>query len=391
MQAFKLFFRIVAKNKSAFLIYVGTLIGVTALFVTLSGGSAQGDFAGSRPTLTVINRDGGELGRGLESYLRETTLPADLEDDEGARLDALYFGQTDYILTIPEGFTQRLLAGESELGLERRSSHNAMARVQVELLVSRYLNLARAYLSGLQGLDAGQLDSRVRESLRVQAHTRLLTAPAAQEGSLLFYLRYYAYAVLSILILCVSSVMLAVGSPEIRLRSAASPLPLTRQTLQLILASLLLTLGLWALLSLFGLALYGRGAHPGAVRLLLANSLAFTVTSLCMSFMLAALISNRQAQSAVANVVALSSSFLSGVFVPQSLLSPFVQRLASLLPAHWYVRAIDALEPGLAPGALALDYSREGILIQLGFSAAFLSLALLGAKKRGLAPSRSAS
>ncbi len=127
------------------------------------------------------------------------------------------------------------------------------------------------------------------------------------------------------------------------------------------------------------------------MRLLLANSLAFTVSSLCMSFALAALISNRQVQSAVANVVALSSSFLSGVFVPQGLLSPSVQRLASLLPAHWYIRAVDALEPGLAPGALALDYSREGILIQLAFSAAFLSLALLGARKRGFSPSRSAS
>lgn len=84
-------------------------------------------------------------------------------------------------------------------------------------------------------------------------------------------------------------------------------------------------------------------------------------------------------------MVTLSASFLSGVFVPQSLLGNQVQRIASFLPTHWYVRAIDALSPGLAPGATALAYSRESVLIQLGFCAAFLALALLGAKRRGLA------
>ena len=66
------------------------------------------------------------------------------------------------------------------------------------------------------------------------------------------------------------------------------------------------------------------------------------------------------------------------------------ENLAELEGGRYFdARAVDALNYNLAPGATALSYSREGMLIQLGFAAAFLALALLGAKKRGWAASGS--
>lgn len=385
MQAFKLFFRIVAKNKSTFLIYLGAFLLITVLFVAFSGSQPEEGFESSKVLLAIENKDAGAVGRGIESYLREMTSPVDLAQNESARLDALYFGETDYILTIPEDFTQRFLAGENDPGLERRVGHDVMPQVQVELLIGRYLRLASLYRDGLPGISEEDLARRVRDGLREQADTKMLSSPVSQGHSLIFYLRYYAYATLSILILCISSVMLSVSRPEIRQRSAASPVPMTRQILQLILGSLLLALALWAILVGAGLAVFGKGTHPAVIRLILYNTLVHTLVCLCLSFALSTLITSHTVQSAVSNVVTLSASFLSGVFVPQSLLGNQVQRIASFLPTHWYVRAIDALSPGLAPGATALAYSRESVLIQLGFCAAFLALALLGAKRRGLA------
>lgn len=385
MQAFKLFFRIVAKNKSTFLIYLGTFLLITMLFVTFSGSQPEEGFESSKVLLAIENKDAGAVGRGLESYLREMTSPVDLAQNESARLDALYFGETDYILTIPEDFTQCFLAGENDPGLERMVGHDVMPQVQVELLIGHYLRLASLYRDGLPGISEEDLARRVRDGLREQADTKMLSSPVSQGHSLIFYLRYYAYATLSILILCISSVMLSVSRPEIRQRSAASPVPMTRQILQLILGSLLLALALWAILVGAGLAVFGKGAHPAVIRLILYNTLVHTLVCLSLSFALSTLITSHTVQSAVSNVVTLSVSFLSGVFVSQDLLGDQVQRIASFLPTHWYIRAIDALSPGLAPGATALTYSREGVLIQLGFCAAFLALALLGAKRRGLA------
>lgn len=389
MQVFKLFFRIVAKNKSTFLIYLGAFIGITMLFVSFTSPQAEGGFESTKVSLLIMNKDQGAIGQGLTDYLSDMTNPLSLPDSEDARTDALYFQKAHYILSIPEDFSRRLMAGDSDLGLERRLGHNSMAQAQVELLISRYVNLASAYREGIKNISEEDLVRRVRGNLNKNASAEMLSASGSSANSLQFYFRYYSYSVLSILILCVSSVSLAVGKPDIRQRNAASPIPGTRQALQLIAGSLVLALALWGFLMALGLSLFAREAHPQVIRLLLGNSLVHTLVCLCLSFMLSVLIKNHMAQSAIANVVTLSMCFLSGVFVPQELLGQTVQRLSSFLPTHWYIRAVDALNYNLAPGATALSYSREGMLIQLGFAAAFLALALLGAKKRGWAASGS--
>lgn len=384
MQAFKLFFRIVAKNKTTFLIYLGVFIGITMIFVSSTAPRPEDGFESTRVSLVLINRDQGPIGQGLADYLSRMTSPLILPDSEEARTDALYFQKAQYIISIPEDFSQRMMAGESDPGLERRLGLNGMAQVQVELLISRYVNLVSLYREGLDDISEEELALRVREGLEKTASAELLSSVGSSGNALQFYFRYYSYSVLSILVLCVSSVMLAVGKPEIRQRNAASPVPGTRQALELIGGSLVLALALWAFLMALGLRLFGRGADPQAVRLLLINSLVHTLVCLSLSFTLSMLIKSHVAQSAVANVVTLSVSFLSGVFVPQELLGQAVQRFSAFLPTYWYIRTVDALSFNMAPGASALRYSREGLLIQLGFAAAFLALALLGAKKRGL-------
>ena len=87
-------------------------------------------------------------------------------------------------------------------------------------------------------------------------------------------------------------------------------------------------------------------------------------------------------QSAVANLVTISLSFLSGVFVPVELLGEGIKRLSIFLPTYWYVRTVDLLDPGMTPSPAASAAFFEGLLIQAGFAAAFLALSLLLARRK---------
>ena len=84
----------------------------------------------------------------------------------------------------------------------------------------------------------------------------------------------------------------------------------------------------------------------------------------------------------VANVIALNTSFISGVFVPQALLGDTVKYAASFTPTYWYVTAVGDIA---ALSSFSWSVTKEifmGMLIQLAFAAAFLIVALVLGRQR---------
>jgi ABC-2 type transport system permease protein len=100
------------------------------------------------------------------------------------------------------------------------------------------------------------------------------------------------------------------------------------------------------------------------------------------------LIKNHNAQSAVANTVALGLAFLSGSFVPQSLLNANVLAVARFLPTYWYVRASDQIGRLSAFSWETLKPVIFSFLIQLGFAAALICIALVVARQVRSGPAR---
>jgi len=110
--------------------------------------------------------------------------------------------------------------------------------------------------------------------------------------------------------------------------------------------------------------------------LLAANALVFTLACLSLSFLISQLIKSRAVQQSIANVLALGTCFISGVFVPQELLGDAVQTLASFTPTYWYVRAVNTLDSLPVMDLQALQPVIQAMLIQLGFAVALLAVAL---------------
>ncbi|MNC77436.1 hypothetical protein D3C75_1293910 [compost metagenome] len=88
--------------------------------------------------------------------------------------------------------------------------------------------------------------------------------------------------------------------------------------------------------------------------------------------------------SAIANVVGLGPSFISGVFVPQQFLWDTVLHIASFTPTYWFVQGNTRISTLTSFNWNSLSPVFYDMLIQIGFAVAFLSAALMLGKRKQL-------
>ena len=100
----------------------------------------------------------------------------------------------------------------------------------------------------------------------------------------------------------------------------------------------------WAMLIGLSFLLYGETLLSfGGLPMLLANTFAFALVSQSIGFLVSSFVKSFTVLSAISNVLSLGLCFISGVFVPQAIMSPGVLTAASFLPVYWYVKANNAI------------------------------------------------
>ena len=117
MPVFKAFFAIAKKRRNAALIYLGIYAVITLLLSALSQDSINENFKASQRSIAITDEDNTDASRALCDYLasiHQVTTPEPGEDT--ALLDAIYYRTLNYAMVIPEGFEDRVLAGESHGG-----------------------------------------------------------------------------------------------------------------------------------------------------------------------------------------------------------------------------------------------------------------------------------
>jgi ABC-2 type transport system permease protein len=206
------------------------------------------------------------------------------------------------------------------------------------------------------------------------------TGNAPDTNYMTYYFNYLAYAILGVMIMGVTSFMMAFNDTDLANRNQCSPLKPLNMNLQVLLGNAAFAAAVWAAMCAMVFLIYGRLPVNSGTALLCLNALVITIVALSIGFLAGKFIRNPGVQSAVTNVVALGISFISGVFVPQELLGSTVLGIARFTPTYWYVKAVGDIRDIVTfnfQSVLPVLYS---MLIQLGFAAAIFTLALVLAK-----------
>jgi ABC-2 type transport system permease protein len=333
----------------------------------------------------IINHDeSSALTDGLVDYLADKSFiipPA--KTDEEIR-DALFFNDAEYVITIPAGFADDYVSGTHALTLEKMTVPGSSTGVKTDILVQKYLDLFRLYLeSGKIAQDdqaaLQETSERVQSDLENQAAVTWEGAEkinAVEKAASIF--NYLAYVLLAVMILGVSSIMIVFSKRDLKNRMNCAPVRSSRISFEMMLGNLCYAIFVWAVMSAVSLLFAGTEAVlDPRVWMLVMNALVLSFSALSVSFLVGSLIRSPNASQAIANTIALGSSFLSGVFVPQWLLGDTVKRIASFTPTFWYVSAIEKIKVLQTYNWQDTKTIYLYMLIQLGFAAAFLVISLV--------------
>ena len=380
MQVFKNYFKIAKSFLPMILMYLSIFL-FFAIIATSQSSSESGAFSAIKPPVAIENHDNSIFSNGFVDYIKQNTEVVDVEDNETARKEAIYFQKVLYVYVIPENFGNDLFAGKEPkiTTLQVFSSYAEQAR----MLGENYLRLASPRIA--VGMSQTDVVAGVKNDIsNSQTIAEVRGAKVTDSSSKVQYFYNFAsYVMLALCIMIVSMIMIIFASKNIKRRNLVSSLSYGKITGQLLFGNLILAVGIWLMFVITSCFLYPDTMLTTFGIFYALNAFTFMIVALSISFLIGSLSKNKNVANAMTNIIALGSSFICGVFMPQSLLGDSVLAFAKFLPTYWYVKSNELIY-GLS------DFSVESIkpilgnmAIVLGFAGAiFIVTYIIGRFKR---------
>lgn len=384
MQVYKAFFKIIYKNLSQIMIYVFVFVFFAIILSKVYTNPTKAVFTESKINVAFINYDkNSKLVQGLKDYLGKNVNYIDISDNTQKLQDALFFRQVEYIIKVPSGFTDNLLSGKP-VKLEKTTVPSSTSSILIDNVIDNYLNTAKTYNDNIKGLSTEQLISYINHDLSQKTDVKINNPNALKPKSdnCSYYYNYLAYSLSAILILGISSVMIVFNDTNLRKRNYCSPLKLRNINFQMILGTFSFAIISWIIMISASFIFYGGSMITKNGLLMILNSFIFTLTALSISFLIGNILNSKPAISAAANVISLGSCFISGVFVPQELLSKPVLKIASFTPTYWFVKSNNAIEDLTNFNTKNLLPIYNNMLVMIAFAAAILMITLVILKQK---------
>lgn len=335
MTIFKNYFKIVKKSLPIIIMYTAIFSVITAITVKANGGEQQ-QFTASKPDIAIINNDEQTVFlENFEEYIKQNAEIKELQNDETSLKDALFFGDVDYILIIPENYTKDFLDGKN-LKIETMKVPDSYGASYCEMLLNRYLNIANVYSK--TGITEEQLNEYIKEDLSKTADIQIKQNDSSKAASLKYFFNFSNYTILATAIFVIGAEMTVFNEKKIRQRNIISKTNYKKINSQLFLGNIVLTICVWLIYVVLSLVLYPDAVLTKQGGLYVLNSLVFCIPVLSIGFFVGNIVRNKEAQSGIVNVIALGSSFLCGAFVPQELLGASVLNMAKILPSYWFIK-----------------------------------------------------
>ena len=340
MTVFKAFFQIVREYKGTVILYTALLIGFSIFNMQSSETSLS--FIPSQPDIYIVSEDqGGKLSSHLMSYLKKNCHIVSLKNDEEAINDAIFYRDVNYVVYIPQHYSQDVLLGKNpEISIKSTGDYQSSL---AQMLLERYIKVQRTFVDN--GYDETalikQMDQVFKTDVDVQVTSKI---DSAKTSKATFYFNFASYSIMACVMYIVCLILSSFHKEEIKNRITVSSLSYKTFHNQLLLASFVYATFLWLVYVVAAFFIVGNCLLSIRGLIYIVNAFLFTFCSLTLALMISSLVTDKNAVSGIVNVVALGSAFLAGVFVPSTWLPDIVLKIAHILPSYWYVCSNDLLQ-----------------------------------------------
>lgn len=337
MIVFKTFLKVLNKCKVPIIMYTVILVTFGAFNMKTSENSMS--FTPSKPDILIINNDEslGITGDFIE-YISKNSNIKNIQDTQEAISDALFYRDVNIIIYIPKNFRQDFL-NKLKPNIEVKSTGDYQSSLAL-LMVNKYIKIANIYLSEDLQEDAiiKSINSTLENESQIDVISKLDTDSLSKMS---LYYNFANYSILAGTVYVICLILSSFKKEEIRKRTIISSMNYKSLNRKLLLANGLFALVLFVVYVVLSFALLGDIMFSIHGAICIINLFFFTICALTISFLIANLVTNKNAINGIVNVIALGSSFLCGAFVPIRWLPDIVINIAHVLPSYWYIKTND--------------------------------------------------
>ncbi len=383
MQVFKLYYKIFSRGIIvATIIYLVVFSFITLIFTKFSSNPSEQVFSIEKCRVAIIDYDKSLLSNNLSEYIKNNSNYVEINNisEEGLK-DSLFFREAEYILIIPENFSDKFLS-DDRISLQTMRIPNSTSGRLLDTMVNKYLNIIDLYVKGDSDIELKSAIEKTVDDLNIKTDIVLTNG---KKGStmpkFLSYFNYLTYPLISILILCISGITLTINEIDIKRRNICAPISTSKFSLGLFLGNLSISAVVYLVFVIYAAIIYNKSLFTNTGLLVIFNGLIFTTVCLSLCFLISNIASKRS-MSAISTVLSLGACFLGGVFVPQELLSETVKNVAVVNPAFWYVKANNILGSLNTFNYQTLEPVIFAMIVEICFAVAFFAISLVIIKQR---------
>ena len=378
MTVFKTFLKILNKNKFIIILYTVFLIGFGGFNMQTSDNSTN--FVASKPDIMIVNYDEEKgITKDLIKYITDNSNIIELNNNEEAINDGLFYRDVNYVIYIPENYSEDFMDGKNpEINIKSTGDYQSSF---AEMLLSRYIKVANIYQKSIKNED--ELTSKINETLSKQSEVEITSKLDTDSlAKATFYYNFASYSILACLVYVICLVLSSFKDIKIQKRTIISSTDYRKLNRQLLLSNSLFSIILWGVYVALSFVLIGNIMFSNQGIIYLVNSFIFTICVTTIALFIGNLVSNKNAINGIVNVIALGSSFLCGAFVPMEWLPDGVLKIAHILPSYYYISSNESLKTLEVFNLETMQPIITNMIVILGFSIIFIILTNIVSKRK---------
>ena len=349
MSNLKLYWKLVKSCRKPLMIYFSIFITVFFIYASFLGDSKQTTmFQEVEPDIVWVDHDQSEASNALKSYMQDIAEIKDVGDTKKDHEDALFYGFVSFIVEVPKGFEDNLLAGK-DTNIACTSRPDEVNASMLEMKIESYLSTMHIYHESDPALKVSQLNEKARQSvdtkldISMRSNEELNISQTLRSG----FFNYASYIFMALTMLSVGLIMTTIFKSNLQKRDLVSPISSNKRNFSLFVANILFGSALWAVFMVVIMFLPNSDMWTLQGFFYGLNLYIYGMLCVSVGFLFSCLLSNKahvgQALNGLTNIVSLGSAFLGGAFVPQSLISESILTISHFIPTYWYVKTNDTL------------------------------------------------
>ena len=378
MIVFKTFLKILNRNKFIIILYTVFLIGFGGFNMQTSDNSTN--FVASKPDIMIVNYDEEKgITKDLIKYITDNSNIIELNNNEEAINDGLFYRDVNYVIYIPENYSEDFMDGKNpEINIKSTGDYQSSF---AEMLLSRYIKVANIYQKSIKNED--ELTSKINETLSKQSEVEITSKLDTDSlAKATFYYNFASYSILACLVYVICLILSSFKDIKIQKRTIISSTNYRKLNRQLLLSNSLFSIILWGVYVALSFVLIGDVMFSNQGIIYLINSFIFTMCATTIALFIGNLVSNKNAINGIVNVIALGSSFLCGAFVPMEWLPDGVLKIAHILPSYYYISSNESLKTLEVFNLETMQPIITNMIVILGFSIIFIILTNIVSKRK---------